>query len=173
MADTSGSAKTTPPPPKKGRTLVAALTIFMLVLVAGGGVGAFFILRHRAPADVESAESSGSAEPAKPVAPALGMLALEPFVVNLADAGGTHFLRVSIRLLVDDRERTEHIQKNEVVLTRLRSAILELLTQQTAERLITPEGKEALKKAVATRAAPVLGDAKVSDVLFSDFVVQF
>ena len=40
------------------------------------------------------------------------------------------------------------------------------------DNLATPEGKEALKKTIAERAAKVLHH-KVSDVLFSDFVIQF
>ena len=55
----------------------------------------------------------------------------------------------------------------------LRSAILELLTQQSAPALVTPEGKTALKDAIKARTNPLLADQKVLDVLFSEFVVQF
>ena len=42
----------------------------------------------------------------------------------------------------------------------------------SAEQVSTPEGKETLKKAIAERAGKAFG-TKVTDVLFSDFVVQF
>jgi flagellar basal body-associated protein FliL len=55
---------------------------------------------------------------------------------------------------------------------RTRSAILELLSTQVATRLVTPEGKSEVKKAIAEQASRLLG-VKVTDVLFSEFVVQF
>ena len=48
-----------------------------------------------------------------------------------------------------------------------------MLAQQTAESLITPEGKAALKTAIAEHVKTDLEETKVTDVLFSDFVVQF
>jgi flagellar basal body-associated protein FliL len=56
---------------------------------------------------------------------------------------------------------------------RLRSSILEFLSQQLADELVTAEGKEKVKHAIAERAGKVLGQGQVIDVLFSEFVVQF
>ena len=47
------------------------------------------------------------------------------------------------------------------------------IAQQTAGALITAEGKTALKKAVIERVSPIFEKTKVTDVLFSEFVVQF
>jgi flagellar FliL protein len=93
--------------------------------------------------------------------------------VNLADKDAQRFVRVTLRLVVETKEEAKEIEENEVATTRLRSAILEVLTQQTADKLTTPDGKEQLKKAIAERSVPVLGGKKVLDVLFTDFVVQF
>jgi flagellar basal body-associated protein FliL len=54
-----------------------------------------------------------------------------------------------------------------------RSAILELLTLQTSDRLATPDGKATLKKAIVDRIFTVMDGLKVVDVLFSDFVIQY
>ena len=139
--------------------MIAALAI---VLLAGGG-GAFWYMRPAA--------AAVDAAPAHDVK--RGSIGFDPFVVNLADAGGARFLRVSVRLVLDSLEGAEKVQKNDVALVRVRSAVLELLTQQTADALVTAEGKAALKKLIAARADAVLDDTKVDDVLFSDFVVQF
>jgi flagellar basal body-associated protein FliL len=59
------------------------------------------------------------------------------------------------------------------VVSRVRSDVLELLTEQQAPTLVTAEGKLALKNAIKERAAHALDHTKVIDVLFSEFVVQF
>jgi flagellar FliL protein len=151
-----------PGPKKTGGKRRLLLVVLALVVVLGGG-GAAVVWAMRRPA--------GAAAAPRPAEHAL--VSLEPFVVNLADQGGTRFLRVSVRLIVGSLEEAERVQKNEVALLRARSAILELLTQQTAERLVTAAGKSALKQAIAARLAAVLEGITVVDVLFSDFVVQF
>ena len=75
--------------------------------------------------------------------------------------------------MLDSPEEAEKIQKNELLLVRIRSSILELLTQQTADQLVTSEGKATLKTAIAEHLEPLLEDTEVEDVLFADFVVQF
>jgi flagellar basal body-associated protein FliL len=59
------------------------------------------------------------------------------------------------------------------VKAKIRSAILERLAQETSDQLVTPEGKAALKKVIAEEAAHAAHELKVTDVLFSEFVVQF
>ena len=164
MADTKTPEPSQPPKASgnKGRFIVIALAA---VIVVGGGVTAFWATSRSAGAAAASKPASKPAEH--------GLVALEPFVVNLADPGGTRFLRVSVRLIVESVLLAEHLKKNDVALTRARSAILELLTQQTADHVVTTEGKAALKEAISHKLDLVLDETKVVDVLFSDFVVQF
>jgi flagellar FliL protein len=117
----------------------------------------------------ESAAEAPVEEEKKPGA----AVALEPFVVNLADPGGTRFLRVTISLIVEDEHHAAEMGENELVKMRVRSAILELLAMQTADVLVTPDGKAALKKAIAESASHAVEDLHIQDVLFSEFVVQF
>ena len=131
-----------------------------LVVVSGAGAGAYWF-GHRSSAE------------ARPRTPERGLVGFDPFVVNLADAGASRFLRVTVQLVVDDEAEAERLRKTPVSVMQARSAILELLTAQTSDRLVTPDGKTALKKAIAERVAAAIEHAKVSDVLFSDFVVQF
>ena len=51
--------------------------------------------------------------------------------------------------------------------------ILELLSEQNAQALVTTDGKQKMKASVKTAADNVLKKFKVIDVLFSEFVVQF
>jgi flagellar FliL protein len=149
-----------------------------LALVAGGTAGGvlWFLLRPAAPA-VEAAEGEhaegGEATEAKKPAEPKAVVALEPFLVNLADTEANRFVRVTLHLAVESEHEAELIAKNPVHKARLRSAIIETLAQETSARLVTADGKAALKSALAERCTKALGDLKVLDVLFTDFVVQF
>ena len=160
-------SETTPAPPKKSKKGFFMMILLVLIAVGGGGAGAYFYFVKWGGAAVEAK----AAEPEPP--PATGIVALEPFVVNLADTGATRFLRVNLSLIVQDEEHAKELEENAVDKARVRSAILELLAQQEADKLVTPEGKDELKKAIAERIAHAAHELKVVDVLFSEFVIQF
>ncbi|HUK35936.1 MAG TPA: flagellar basal body-associated FliL family protein [Vicinamibacterales bacterium] len=153
-----------PAPPPKSKKLLLILVIAILA-VAGGA--AFWVMKKRTAPATESHEKQAAAADA-----AAGVVSFEPFIVNLADGGGSRFLRLTVRLVLPSEE-AEHLSKNEVALARARSAILEVLSEQSSDRLVTAAGKADLKKAILERADGVFRPAKVDDVLFSDFVVQF
>jgi len=148
------------PPKKKGRAL---LFIVLGLVVLGGGGGGFWWWKHSA--------TAAEATP-KPKKEATGIFALEPFVVNLADREASRFLRVTIKLVVESEHEAKEIEEHPVSKSRIRSAILELLSAQTSTHLVTPEGKAELKKLLAERATEV-AHTEIRDVLFTDFVVQF
>lgn len=172
MSDTTPAA-TSAPKKKSGLLKWIVISLVVLLLLGGGGGAAAWWFFFR-PAPVEGEGGAGEAAKhaaAKPLGD--GIIPLEPFLVNLADKEAQRFLRVTLRLVVETEEEAKEISEHEVAKTRLRSAILELLTQQLAEPLTTPEGKSQLKKAIADRSGAALGGKKVLDVLFTDFVVQF
>ena len=147
--------------PKSRKFLViAALTI----LLAAGGGGAYWYTRT---AEAKTAHAAPQASVEH------GAIAFEPFVVNLADTSASRFLRITVLVLVEDPKTAAHVKENVVGVMQARSAILELLTLQTSDRLATPDGKATLKKAIVDRIFTVLNGLKVVDVLFSDFVIQF
>jgi flagellar FliL protein len=172
MSDTTPAA-VAPAPKKKGWLKWIVISFVLLLLLGGGGAAGWWFFLRAAPAvEGEGEEGSASAkQDPKPTGD--GIIALEPFLVNLADKEAQRFLRVTLRLVVETEEEAKAIGEHEVSQVRLRSAILELLTQQSAEPLTTPEGKAQLKKAIAERSGAALGGKKVLDVLFTDFVVQF
>ena len=140
----------------------------LVVVLAGGGYW-FMGRASAAPKDKDKehevvAEESGEK----------ALLPLEPFVVNLADESGTRFLRTSIQLIIDAKEEAiKELVEKKVDVMPLRSAILEILAQQKAATLVTPEGKEELKAAIMKRGAEVFKKHKIKEVLFAEFVVQF
>jgi flagellar FliL protein len=157
--------ESTPAPAKKKKGGLLVKIAIALVVVGGiGGGAAWWFLRGTA------TEAKAAAEP--PLEER-GLLTFEPFLANLTDEGGNRFVKATIGLVVETEEEAKHLEEKPVVMGHLRSAILELLTLQSAPILVTPEGKEALKKKIRERTTELLKDQKVIDVLFSEFVVQF
>ena len=153
---------------KKGKGKILIMAVAVVVLLGGGGAAYWMYAKGGEPKDgvkkakeEEKAEGPGAA------------IAMEPFVVNLADPGGTHFLRVNLSLVVVDEEQAKVFEESPVTKMKVRSVILELLALQTADQLITPAGKAELKKAIAEAASKAVSETHISDVLFSEFVVQF
>ena len=153
-------------PKKKGKGKLILFVVIGLVILLGGGGGAYWVYASRAAA---SAADKKKPEPPPPTR----ILAMDPFVVNLADGDGSRFLRVTLSMVVQDNEAAREIVEQEVIRAQVRSALLERLALQTAGQLVTPEGKKELKKAIAEQASHSAHGLKVSDVLFSEFVVQF
>lgn len=155
--------------PKKKKGKLFMILGVVLVLLGGGGAAAYFTLLQPKPAEGEEA----AVEHKEPKHDAKGIINFEPFVVNLADPGGRRFLRINVRLLVPEEEEAKHVEESQVVLMRLRAAILELLTAQTSDGIASIDGKSALKASIVEHTRPILEPTEVSDVLFSDFVVQY
>jgi len=178
MSDTASTAAPPAPAPQKKKSGVVkwiVIGLLSLLLLGGGGAAGWWFFLRTPPAELVEEEAEGEAPEAdkerKPHGD--GIVAMDQFLVNLADKDAQRFVRVKVGLVVESEVEGKELSESEVVKARLRSAILELLAQQTADHLVTPEGKTELKKLIAERSNAALGEKKVLDVLFTDFVVQF
>lgn len=160
--------------PKRPRRFLKILGLLGLVIVLGAaGFGGYWWWQHQTPAEAASAPHVDHATASEAVVDNSGALvSFEPFLVNLSGGGGSQFLRAKVQLVIASERRAQEINEHPVALMRLRSAILELLAEQTADGLVTADGKTALKKALQEHASRIAG-VPIADVLFSDFVVQF
>ena len=158
--------------PAKPKSKLPLIVGAAVIVLAGAGGGGYWWWSHRAPADPQAAEAAAKEEEKHDPEDA-GVVGFEPFVANLADEGGTRFLRANLKLVVSGAETAKEVEENAVDKAKLQSAILEILTVHTAEQLFTPEGKAALKKEILEKTGHVLHSARVTDVLFTEFVVQF
>ena len=169
---------------KKGKL---PLIIGLVVLLAGGGGGGYWwMAKQKALAasdedagghgakksgakDGHGTSGDGEAEKAEGGA----LLPLDVFTVNLADTDAQRFLRTNVQLVIDgDEAAIKELEEEKLPVARTRSAVLDLLSSQTAATIATAEGKDLLKKAIAEKASKTLHH-EVIDVLFSDFVIQF
>jgi len=148
--------------PRRGGMKKLVIMVLPILLLVGGGAWWFL---GGSGAKVEAEEETNIEE--------RGVVALETFLVNLTDPGGNRFLKVTLQLVFESDATAKHVQENAALIGHARSAILELLSEQNAQALVTAEGKAKLKEGVKASVGNVLKKFKVIDVLFSEFVVQF
>ena len=186
--------------PAKGKKMLIIIVAAVLVLVSGGGGAFFYISKQRAAAaaaaeDGEEASTPKSAAHAGPRVPP-AYLPLDSMVVNLADPGGERVAQVGITLEVSDPAAADKVK---AFLPTIRSGVLMLISQRTAEELLTQEGKQKLAKDILRETSRPFGggdddgenadpadtskakkkkakahqtDSPVVGVLFSSFIVQ-
>jgi flagellar FliL protein len=146
--------------------LIAALGI--------GGVMYYFACTGNLPLHIRSAVKAEQTMPTT-----THMVVLEPLLVNLADAGSTSYVRVALTLRVADAATKKGAKPNEEkkddgddIVAAVRDTTLMVLGRQTADRLLAPDGKDQLKVELKLALAKHNTDLKVTDIFFTDFLVQ-
>jgi len=112
----------------------------------------------------EEAEGGHGAEAGKPA----GILALEPFIANLADDGGRRYLKATFQIdfgKVVPPTMAAH-------LPQVRDLLLTLFTSKTFDDIRTPEGKQQLREEIIARVNQVLDRDVAKAVYFTEFIVQ-
>ncbi|MDZ7642539.1 MAG: flagellar basal body-associated FliL family protein [Desulfurivibrio sp.] len=148
--------------PKKSKTMLFMIMGVVLLLLGGGGFFAYTtFLAPPAEKKVESEEEKANA---------IGqLLALEPFVVNLADPTGKRYLKIQLEI---ELENEKALKKAERATPRLRDNVIMLLSSLSFEEVMTPEGKIRIRDELLERFNVVLRPLRVRNVYFTEFVVQ-
>jgi flagellar FliL protein len=97
-------------------------------------------------------------------------LALEPFLVNLADTEDVRFVKATFQLGLE-KEPGEY-GDSDVAVAAMRDSIISLLSTKTAEQILTPQGKDKLREEIRSQIGAVTPDVKILEVYIVDFVVQ-
>ena len=161
--------------PKKKSKLPLLLSV--LVLVAGGGAAAWYLGmlpfgghadRHaEATAAIEEGGEAG-AHGAKEKGPG-PILALETFIANLADEGGSRYLKATFQVEFLGAVVPPDVNAR---LPQIRDLLLTLLSSKTFDDVRTAEGKQQLREEIIARINQVLDRDAVKAVYFTEFIVQ-
>ncbi len=154
------------PPKKKSKALFFIILSVCVILLGGGGFFAY--MKFMAPQQDAEAVNESS-EPAPPVDTVGEIFALEPFVVNLADPKGRRYLKVQLKLEIENPEALERTQK---AAPKLRDLVIIMLTSLTFEEVMTPEGKIRIRDELLERFNQVMRPDRVKNIYFTEFVVQ-
>ena len=188
MADKPEAAEGAKAPVKSKKMIIIGALVGLILVGAGGG---FWFMKQRAAAAEDGGEEAPKAAAHDTKATPPAYLPMDNMVVNLADPGGERVAQIGITLVVADEHTSGTVK---AFLPTIRSGVLMLVSQRTAEELLTAEGKEKLAKDILREASIPFGggedDAEeeasakkkkkkkahaeypVTAVLFSSFIVQ-
>jgi flagellar basal body-associated protein FliL len=144
----------TPAPAKKSRG-ASAIILLLSIAAAGGG---WIMARSHNSATVD----------ASPQPRVRSLLHLETFTVNLADADQRGFLRIGMDLGLGQAVKAGH----EPAVAPVRDAIIEVLSAQTSQDLLTPAGKRQMKEHIRSELQSRVPDLHIEEVYFTEFLVQ-
>lgn len=203
MSDSVAADSSSNPGAAKGSKKMIIIIAIAVVVLAGGGGGAYYYLQKskvEAKATTEKGkkgaaaseeEEAGADEEAaadeeapakKPKAASLALpddskvkrvIELQPYIVNLADAGEARYLRLTVSLGIGGEEGADEKEKpNPLFTTRVRNAMLAVLTTKTSEEVLTAEGKAKLRKDLLRAARAASEEPRVEAIYITEFIVQ-
>lgn len=151
------------------KVMILILVVFV-VLVGTMGAGFFFMWTQLNAVNAQaSANTEASGEDPEQTDRIGPILPLETFIVNLADEGGNRYLRVTMKLELENEKHMEAVQQR---LPMIRNSILMILPSKKYEDIDDVEGKIGLRDEVIAKLNSFLKPAAVTSIYFTEFVIQ-
>jgi flagellar protein FliL len=176
----SSSAAPAPAPvaaPARFPVVPLLIAVVAGALIAALGTGGVVYYLARTGRLLSQHGAAGKTE--QPASITTHAIVLEPLLVNLADAGGSSYLRVALTLRVEDedqkkdaKQKAERSKDSDEAVAAVRDTALMVLGRQTADGLLAADGKEQLKAELRSALAKHNIDLKVIDIFITDFLVQ-
>jgi flagellar FliL protein len=154
------------------KKLIIIIAIALVLLLAGGGAAVYFLfLKKPPPADEEQPnEQVEMVKPPEKEEVAIGpMVEIKEFIVNIISEEGTHYVKASLTLELNDEAAEEEVGKR---MPQIRDGVLLLIGNKTFEELQDLQGKKQLKAEIKSKINSFLKTGRVKHVYLTDFVVQ-
>jgi flagellar FliL protein len=155
---------------------IIIIAVAVLVLLGGAGAGVYFLKpdllpESIRPVDKNAVHAKGEVKEKKEEKAEHEVGAdLDVFVVNLAGAGPSRYLRTTLSLGLKDEHEKEKIKE---LSGKIRHAVIMYLTERKVEELVDPEGKNKLRAELHKQIDAAVGDKKlVTNVYFKEFLIQ-
>jgi len=152
------------------KKVVIMIIVGVVLMLGMFGAGFFIMWQKMAAMGTQNVQAAAKAAVQKKKAQGIGpTFHLDPFIVNLADAGGKRFLRVTMELEVKNADLQKELEKS---LPRVQDAILTILPSKKYADLHTTQGKTALRQEIMKKLNAFLPGKPVTHVYFTEFVIQ-
>jgi flagellar FliL protein len=183
MAETEEKQPQQAPAAKGGKSKLI-LALVAVVVLGGLGGGAYVMLGkggdaeaakhgaddggHKGSKDGKHGKEGKGSEKGAPDAED-AIVALDTFVVNLADENAQRYLKVTMKVEFFGPEAPPRFAARQA---QIRDLLLSLLGSKTVADVRTIEGKQQLRDEVMARISRVIEEDVVKAVYFAEFIVQ-
>jgi len=144
--------------PSALKYIIIGLAIMIIIPVIGFFVVSKFVLKD----DQAEQSKKQSAEVGE-------IFPLEVIVVNIANTGGTRYLRAGISFEVVDTNVINELTQR---IPQIKDLIIMILSVKELEDLIDFSGKNQIRKEIFEKINAVLMNGKIKNVYFTEFVIQ-
>ena len=142
-----------------------------MLLMLGLGGGLYMMWNQLSALNAQRVtDASAQSHPVASVDQPLGPIySLDTFIVNLADKGGTRYLRITMDLELGNSNLKSELNKR---LPQVRDSLLMILPTKRFEDIRTMQGKTALRDEMLKTLNDFLAQGKITNIYFKEFVVQ-
>jgi flagellar FliL protein len=143
--------------------------ILAVKLLGGGSKGSEPVQERERDASAKSeGEPEAGGKQGQVIKPGV-MFDLDPFIVNLADQPEIRYLKIVVKLEVENELVATDLSAR---VAQVRDAVLVLLSSKDVNSVRTPQGKFQLRDEITQRVNGLLPKPGVRAAYFTDFVVQ-
>jgi|GEM_PF-3422181 len=159
--------------PDKSKPVIIMLIVLAILVLVFTPIVTILALKAFVPKDDDAAAKERISKAAE--------VKLDDFKFNVAQSQGTRFAMVSVIVEVSDGDMAKYFQLStkenpDGMGNRIRSEILDMLSERTIDGLLTKDARNTLRKEIQSKLNAILSDHKVkgvvTDVYFPSFLVQ-
>jgi len=163
MAEEENEEEVEEKKPKKGKKSILKLIIvfFCVVLLGAAGFAGWTYYKTHFSGS-KKADSEQIVQ--KP-----GIWPMDSLIVNLMDANGERYLKITIQLEVTSQEC---LSEMDLLKPKIMDSVLELLSSKNYKEIAGFEGKQRLRDEIAMRLNSYLTKGQVKRVYFTEFLIQ-
>jgi len=158
------------PPVSKGRGKKWVLLGLGFSVLAIGLFGVVYFFRVSSEAEpAEEVEAVATEQEVNEV------FQIRPFVINLADPDGIHYLRLGLSLGIFNPKPGSLVIDKNVLLPKLKDYLLTTVGKKSLSEIVSPDGRVKLKREILKGTNRLLlsnSKAKVLEVYLTEFIVQ-
>ncbi len=153
----------------QSKKLMLIIIIISVVFMGIMGAGFYVLWNKVAPPDPEVQLDQDQTDKDKEDNKIRPVHSMSTFVVNLADRGGSRFLRTTLDLELTDEATVEEVKQR---LPQIRNAVLMILPSKTSKEIKTTEGKTTMRDEIMEQLNSFLKSGSVTNIYFTEFVIQ-
>ena len=158
---------------KKKKKPILMIAVILVVLIVGGA-GAFFFLNKGSSNSAKNTQTQSASSESVMNDKNVHIKNLPSIIVNLVDPSGDRYLKISLALVINGKEKPKGSESSGDTLedAAIKNAIITVISTKTSDTLLTLSGKEELKKQLIKAINKALGEDAVRDIYFTDFIIQ-